>query len=165
MIPLLNKHNVAVDLFAFCLTQFGLSEMRNLIMKTGGLIINDEEFSNDFFHSNFHKYFESILSPHSVYGCSMQIKNSNSLYLQGIIGCCGLKEKINGFAKEGDMFIGEHGGDEFVLNGPLKSSTYLIMFGLTKGVLDSSIKNALIQIQVKYFTKEGLSVIRVFNFN
>ena len=62
LIPYLNKHHISVDLFAFCLTQFGLSEMRNLINKTGGLVVNDEEFSNSSFNMNFQSYFDRVLS-------------------------------------------------------------------------------------------------------
>lgn len=40
MITYCNKHGITFDLFAFCLTQFGLGEMRFLIEKTGGMVVN-----------------------------------------------------------------------------------------------------------------------------
>lgn len=44
LISIANKKGVSIDLFAFSLTQFGMKEMKNLIEKTGGVVMNEEEF-------------------------------------------------------------------------------------------------------------------------
>lgn len=124
-------------------------------MKTGGLVINDEEFNNDFFMNNFDKYFGNILNGSSVYGCTMQIMHTDSVYIQGIIGCCALKDKPSGYAKDQDIFIGEYGGLEYVLNCPLKTSTYLINFGLSKNTIEQTVKSVNFQIHVKYYHSDG----------
>lgn len=51
-----------MDVFAFCLTQFGLGEMRNLIEKTGGLVLNEEEFDTEVFEKCLTRYFQTVNS-------------------------------------------------------------------------------------------------------
>lgn len=81
-----NKYGASIDLFAFCLTQFGLGEMRNLIEKTGGLVMNEEEFDTEVYEKCLLKYMETITSENAIYNAQIKTFCSKELYLSGMIG-------------------------------------------------------------------------------
>ena len=49
------------------MTQFGLGEMRLLFEKTGGMIMNEEEFDSEVYEKCVTKYMETITSENAVY--------------------------------------------------------------------------------------------------
>ena len=46
-----------VDIFAGCLDQVGVMEMRQLVQKTGGYLVNAESFEHSMFKDSFRKIF------------------------------------------------------------------------------------------------------------
>ena len=44
LVPILQANRLTVDIFGFATDQFGLSEMKNLVSKTGGVAVVQEEF-------------------------------------------------------------------------------------------------------------------------
>ncbi len=74
--------------------------MRYLIEKTGGMVINQEEFVLDVFSHSFKKYCEYISDNNSVYFAKLTVQCSKELYLQGILGPAKLINKKN-FPKDG----------------------------------------------------------------
>jgi hypothetical protein len=76
LIKPLNAKSVSFDMFAFSLTQYGQAEMKDLIQRTNGIVVNDEEFSNDFFIPNLERYFGLNFGPESVFGADLTILNS-----------------------------------------------------------------------------------------
>lgn len=60
--------------------------MRNLMEKTGGIVINEEEFESDVYEKCITKYFQTISSEYSVYNSSMTVFCSKELYLSGMLG-------------------------------------------------------------------------------
>jgi len=52
-----NSH--AIDIFAGCLDQVGLEEMKHLVNNTGGLMILADSFTTSIFKSSFHRMFDT----------------------------------------------------------------------------------------------------------
>ncbi len=73
------------------------------------------------------KYMETILKDSSVISGKMHVKVSKELYLQGIIGPTILESKDPKYPKDENV-IGEGGGNVFMLNSALDSSTYNMFF-------------------------------------
>lgn len=161
LLPFANNFGTAVDLFAFCLTQFGLSEMRSLVEKTGGLVVNEEEFKSEIFEKCLSKYIISVTGEQAVYNAQLVVRCSKDLYLSGMLGPSQLVEKSKDFPKDAENCFGESGGNTFRLNSPISSSTYLFFFSLKEVSVGNRQKPCFFQFQTTYTNTKGRSVTRV----
>ena len=157
--------NSTFDIFAYSLDQFGLFEMRDLVLKTGGLVVLNEEFKQDHFEKNIVKYFvrnqDDCLNVHSR--AVITINHSNHVKLCGGIGnfsSLNTKPKNHGENK-----IGETNTNSWYAGGIDYLASYLFFFEITAKNNNNkayrSGQNAYIQFQTKYLNSSGEARIRV----
>lgn len=137
--------------------------MKDLVQKTNGLVVNDEEFTNEFFIPNLERYFRLNFGPEAVFGSDLSILNSQQLYFAGAIGNLAINLANKKSQREEDQYWGEYGSNEFILSSPTKNSGYLFFFGLTQAVVPDQTPMDF-QIQVKYFDRYGQAKKRVFTY-
>ncbi len=159
-----NKYLTTIDLFAFSLVQFGIGEMRNLIDKTGGMVINQEEFISEVFTKSFNKYMEMILNPEAVYGAKTKVVVSKELFLSGMLGPGKSLEKTKTVPKDAEGLIGESGGDKFFIGAPLNTTTILFFFAHNQAELNVKSKPCFFQICTTFVNKKGETILRVANY-
>lgn len=114
--------------------------MRELVEKTGGIVINEEEFILDVYEKSLSKYFGMITDPNAVYNAKMNVECSKEIYVSGMLGPGQLFEKASDFPKDGDNLIGETGGNKFYLNSPINTTTYLLFFSHRKASINQKQK-------------------------
>lgn len=158
------NYSVTIDLFAFCLNQFGIGEMRNLIEKTGGLVVNQEEFICEVFDKSFDKYINVVIDPNSPYSSKMKVLCSKDLFLSGFLGPAHLSGKDPSVPKDADGLIGQSGGNEFQTLSPLSTSTYLMFFSHRQAEMNIKSKPCYFQIKTTFINTKGETIIRVSTF-
>eukprot|EP00698_Gefionella_okellyi_P006378 TRINITY_DN15734_c0_g1_i1.p1 TRINITY_DN15734_c0_g1~~TRINITY_DN15734_c0_g1_i1.p1 ORF type:complete len:770 (+),score=130.16 TRINITY_DN15734_c0_g1_i1:43-2310(+) len=81
--------NVSVDIYACCLDQVGLFELRDVEERTGGVIVMAETFSSGLFRQAFQKRFrreQGVLD--CAFGASIEIATSREFKISGALGPC-----------------------------------------------------------------------------
>ena len=159
------KTGFTVDLFAFSLDQFGCAEMRNMVQQTGGIIVNQEEFTSPVFEKSLTKYMQFIVDETSVFSGQMKVFCSKDLFVSGALGPLKLQKKSNLVPKDAEGLIGEAGGHEFYIGAPLSTSTYLFFFSHSNPELNVKSKPCYFQITTSYKSIDGSLVMRVATFN
>lgn len=96
--------------------------------KTGGVVVNEEEFVSEVFEKSLIKYINQVTSESASYNARMKVYCSKELYLSGLLGPAKLIEKDKDFPKDGDNLIGESGGHSYYLSNPINTFTYLLFF-------------------------------------
>lgn len=158
------KVGVSVDLFAFSLDQFGCAEMRNLVEKSGGLVVNQEEFRSEVFEKSLEKYVAGLFGDAAVFSAALKVMTSKEFFISGALGPLKLTQKATGIPSDADNLIGETGGNDFYLGGPSASSTFLFFFGHRNAEISSKNKAAYFQYQITYVDKLGNRIFRVATF-
>lgn len=158
------KVGVTVDLFAFSLDQFGCAEMRNLVEKTGGIIINQEQFTCNVFEKSLEKYISNMFGESAVFGAKISILTSKDFFISGALGPIKLLTKSANIPSDADGLIGETGGNDFYIGGCGSSSSYLFFFGHRNAEISSKNKAAYFQYQTTYVDKAGHRILRVSTF-
>lgn len=158
------KVGVTFDLFAFSLDQFGCAEMRNLVEKSGGLVVNQEQFAGDVFEKSFDKYMTQLFGDSAVFGANLKILTSKDFFVSGALGPLKLTQKASGIPSDADNLVGETGGNDFYLGGCSSNSTYLFFFGHKTAEISSKNKAAHFQYQTSYIDKLGNRILRVVTF-
>ena len=164
MLERLVRIGVSVDLFAFSLDQFGCAEMRNLVEKSGGIIVNQEQFQCEVFEKSMDKYIETLLTDSAVFGASLKILTSKDFFISGALGPLKLTQKSNSVPSDADNLIGETGGNDFFLGGCSNNSTYLFFFAHRNAEISAKSKAAYFQYQTTYVNKDGSRILRVATF-
>lgn len=159
------KSGFTVDLFVFCLDQFGCAEMRNMIQQTGGIIVNQEEFTSPVFEKSLSKYMQFIVDEAAVFSGLMKVFCSKDLFISGSLGPLKLQRKSNLVPKDAEGLIGESGGHEFYIGAPLSTSSYLFFFSHSNPELNVKSKPCYFQIHTSYKSIDGSTIIRVATFN
>ncbi|KAL7268370.1 GTPase-activating protein S23 [Rhizina undulata] len=77
-----------VDIFAGCLDQVGLLEMKSLANSTGGLMILTDSFTSSMFRQSFAKIFDQDANDNLLMGfnASMEVLTTKELKVTGLIG-------------------------------------------------------------------------------
>lgn len=158
------KIGVSVDLFAFSLDQFGCAEMKNLIEKSGGILVNQEQFKDDVFNKSLEKYLSTMFGDNAVFGANLKIMTTKDFFISGALGPLKLTIKSPTIPSDADGLIGETGGNDFYLGGCSSNSTYLFFFGHRNADISSKNKAAYFQYQVTYIDKAGNRILRVSTF-
>lgn len=138
--------------------------MRNLVEKTGGLVLNEEEFDSEVFEKCAEKYFETICSEDAVYNASIKTFCSKELYLSGMIGPGQLAEKDKNFPKDAENCFGESGGSSFVINSPTPTTSFVFFYSLRDSAVEQKQKPCFFQFQTTYLTPGGKAILRVATF-
>ena len=158
------KVGVTVDLFAFSLDQFGCAEMRNMVEKSGGIVVNQEQFQCDVFEKSMNKYILNYFGDSSVFGANMKILISKDFFISGALGSLKLTQKSKDVPTDADGLIGETGGNDFYLGGCSQTSTYLFFFGHKQAEISNKNKTMYFQFQTTFIDKNGHRVLRVMTF-
>ena len=159
-----SRIGITVDLFAFCLDQFGVAEMRPLIEKSGGIVVNQEEFTTDVFQKSFEKYISLAFGEESVFGTLIKVNMSKDFFVSGALGPLKLAKKATDIPSDADGLIGETGGSEFHAGGTLPSTSYLIFFAHRTAEVASKQKACYFQLTLYYTNTRGEKIIRVATF-
>ena len=125
---------VCVDIFAFSLDEFGLFEMRDLINKTGGLIILNEEFKQNHFKEALAKLFtRNEGGSLNLNGdANLELHCSKELKIRGCIGNCASLKQKNPYGA--GTSIGESNTNKWFLGGLDNFSTYTFFFDVNQTV-------------------------------
>jgi protein transport protein SEC23 len=158
------KVGITCDLFAFSLDQFGCAEMRNLVEKSGGLLVNQEQFEGEVFEKSLDKYVTQLFGENAVFAAGLKVMTSKDFFISGALGPLRLTQKATGIPSDADNMIGETGGNDFFLGGPSTNSTFLFFFGHRTAEISSKNKAAYFQYQITYIDKTGSRVMRVATF-
>lgn len=152
-----------VDLFAFSLDQFGIAEMRPMIEKTGGVVINQEEFTVDVFSKSIAKYVELHTRASAPLNARLKLLCAKDLMISGALGPLKLSSKTRDISQI-EAPIGEAGGDEFFLGAPLPASTLAFFFAHRNPQVKETSNRCFFQFQTLYATAEGEKILRVATF-
>jgi protein transport protein SEC23 len=161
------------DIFIGCYDQVGLNEMRSLVDKTGGVIVQSDSFTSAIFKQSLVKFLSVNEFGESQFGlnATLEIKSRN-VKVSGFIGHATplfldkggdssnrmiFYTKTNGKAKnEGD--IGISGTNVFKLGSVSTHSTYGVYFELDENVVGDY---AIIQFITSYQHPDGNTHVHV----
>lgn len=93
----------AVDIFACCLDQTGIYELKTLCTSTGGYLIMCDSFKSSLFEQTYQRVFNADEqgSLEMGFAATIEIKCSREIKLQGILGSCvSLNVKSSSVAEE-----------------------------------------------------------------
>lgn len=138
-----------VDLFIGSYDQIGLSEMEVLIDKTGGVVVQSDDFTTAIFKQSFQRFINSQIE--SGINATLELKVSKGLKINGLLGhAISLNTKKNssgsgvgGVGNGGNSNIGEIIGDTVIGEGNTNAwklgsvnshSTYAIYFDITDNI-------------------------------
>ncbi|KAL1924493.1 uncharacterized protein VTP21DRAFT_4147 [Calcarisporiella thermophila] len=78
----------AIDIFAGCLDQVGLHEMRSMVNQTGGFMVLSDSFTTAIFKQSFHRVFQKDSQGHLQMGfnATLDVQTTRELKVSGLIG-------------------------------------------------------------------------------
>jgi protein transport protein SEC23 len=84
-----------VDIFAGCLDQIGLLEMKSLVNMTGGVMVLSDSFNTSIFKQSFQKLFDKNAEGHlnMAFNATLDVQTSRELKVCGLIGTAISAEK------------------------------------------------------------------------
>ena len=160
MIDQFVKMNVTIDFFAFCLDQYGLGEMSNLIQHTGGLVINHEEFKDVEYVTSIERYFSMVFGENTIWSGKVKAFCTGEMGLHGVLGNLKIVNKVKELENL-DNLIDQAGGNEFYLGNCSVNGSYLFLFQQKDPNMVVSQKPCYFQFQSSYFNNEGDMILRV----
>ena len=122
---------MTVNIFAFTLDQFGLTEMKSLAENTGGYIVMNEMFDSESFRDSYKKLFEKDQNGDQKTGCQakLTVLVSNELRICGMIGQgTSLKKKNDNYVS--DTQVGKGGTHQWYLGQVDKCSTVCMFYDI-----------------------------------
>ncbi|KAJ5077891.1 protein transport protein sec23 [Anaeramoeba ignava] len=163
-------NNITVDVFSCSLDQTGVYEMRNLIKKTGGLLLIADKFDSDVFRNSLTRIFQKDNISNSdelsdkdflCYDATISISTSKELRIAGAIGNCFSANQKTPYVAEAEIGIG--GTSSWKSCSIDSMSTFGFYFEITNSE-KSPVENkkiGMIQISTKYRTPQGQWRLRV----
>lgn len=158
------KFNITLDLFAFCLNQYGLGEMCNLVQRTGGIVINHEEFQDKEYLPSVKQYMDTLFSQDTVWNARTQVLCSAELGLHGALGSMKLINSDKELEKM-DNLIGQTGGNKFYLGNTSVHNSFLFLFQPKNPEISIKAKPCYFQFQSVFTDQDGSSIMRVATFS
>ncbi|OWB56814.1 hypothetical protein B5S28_g2728 [[Candida] boidinii] len=135
-----------IDLFIGSYDQIGLSEMEILIDKTGGVIVQSDDFTTAIFKQSFQRFINSQIE--SGINATLELKLSKGLKINGLLGHgISLNTKKNNTGNSGsseiigDKVIGEGNTNAWKLGSINSHSTYAIYFDITDNITNNNSSN------------------------
>lgn len=121
---------MTVNIFAFTLDQFGMTEMKSLAENTGGYIVLNEMFDSESFRDSYKKLFEKDQNGDQKTGCQakLEIIVSKDLKISGIIGPATSLKKTGPMV--GEVEIGKGGTSSWYLGQVDKCTTVAVYYEL-----------------------------------
>ncbi|KAI8058711.1 protein transporter SEC23 [Gilbertella persicaria] len=101
-----NGHTI--DIFAGCLDQIGLLEMRSMVNSTGGFMILADSFNTAIFKQSFQRIFQKDSQGHLQMGfnATMDVQTTRELKVCGLIGHAVSANKKTAYVGETEIGIG-----------------------------------------------------------
>ncbi|KAL0083645.1 protein transporter SEC23 [Phycomyces blakesleeanus] len=101
-----NGHTI--DIFAGCLDQIGLLEMKSMVNTTGGFMILSDSFNAAIFKQSFHHLFQKDSQGHLQMGfnATLDVQTSRELKVSGLIGHATSGNKKSTYVGETEIGIG-----------------------------------------------------------
>ena len=164
MIDRFVKFNLTLDLFSFCLDQYGLGEMSALVQQSGGLVINHEEFKDKEYDVSVERYMGNIFGQGTIWAGKNKVFCSEDMALHGALGNLKVVNKIKELETL-DNLIGQTGGNQFYLGNCGSSGSLLFLFQQKKPEITISEKPCFFQFQSSYCNSEGNMILRVATFS
>lgn len=154
-----------VDIFACCLDQVGLAEMKVTVEKTGGFIVLDDSFTRGVFVNSFKQMFNRDGNDQLLmaFNAETKVLTSRELKCCGMIGCAtSLNKKGTGVA-ETEIGIGET--TEWAIGGLDNRTTQGFYFEVvstkTPEAQNGQTPQAYFQFVTKYRHSTGYTHMRV----
>jgi len=148
-----------VDIYGAAFDQYGLLEMRDLVHKTGGVIVNSDCFD----HAMFKQSFQHILKNSSSlgYNATLEVLTSRELKVCGAIGPLASLSKSSASVAETEIGIGNTSA--WKLCGADPVSTYAIYFEVVNAHTNPipQGQNGIIQFTTQYQNFQGQKILRV----
>ena len=102
------KNGHAIDIFAGCLDQVGLSEMKSLVNHTAGFMILSDSFTTLVFKKSFQRMFSKDPQDHLMMGfnATLDVQTTRELKVCGLIGPATSAGKKSGCVADTEIGIG-----------------------------------------------------------
>ena len=165
----------AIDIFACCLDQTGLAEMKTCVEKTGGYLVLDDSFTRGVFIGSFKRVFarqDSVDAGGNVvpgggelsmaFNAELQVQTSRELKVAGAIGHCTSLERKGSSVGENEIGIGNTCA--WALGGLDPNTTLALYFEITSQNPPTSttdVQQCYIQLVTKYTHSSGRTHLRV----
>ncbi|KAJ3277055.1 GTPase-activating protein S23 [Terramyces sp. JEL0728] len=156
------EKSVSVDIFAGCLDQIGLMEMKNLVNSTNGFIVLADSFSSTVFKQSFTRLFNKDSDGFLKLGFNAQIEvqTSKELKVCGLIGPAISANKKG--ACVGETEIGISGTNSWKLCGITPTTSVGVYFEVASQVQNFNPGTyGIIQLTTLYQHADGSHRLRV----
>eukprot|EP01087_Luapelamoeba_hula_P015523 TRINITY_DN4651_c0_g1_i1.p1 TRINITY_DN4651_c0_g1~~TRINITY_DN4651_c0_g1_i1.p1 ORF type:complete len:758 (+),score=106.88 TRINITY_DN4651_c0_g1_i1:183-2456(+) len=152
-----------VDIYACSLDQVGTLEMRYLVKKTGGLLVQADEFDTPMFKQSFQKIFarDEQHEHNMAFNATLEVQTSRELKVCGAIGHCASKNKKTSSVAETEIGIG--GTSAWRICGLDSHSTLALYFEVVNQHSNPipTGQRALVQFLTTYQKPNGQRIVRV----
>ncbi|CEP24753.1 unnamed protein product [Cyberlindnera jadinii] len=151
----------AVDIFAGCYDQVGISEMQSLSNKTGGVLLLTDAFTTSIFKQSYLRLFSKDEEGFLLMGfnATLDVKTSKELKVAGLIGHASAITKTG--SNIADTEIGIGGTSSWKMPATSPYHTYSVFFELANQV---SAPHAYVQFITHYQHASGTYRVRVTTF-
>jgi protein transport protein SEC23 len=150
-----------IDIFAGCLDQIGMLEMRSLANATGGHMILSDAFNSTIFKQSFVRVFNQNEdgSLEMAFNATLEVMTTKELKVSGLAGHAISNNKKSSYV--GETEIGISGTSSWKLCGLTPKTTVGVFFEVVAGPGQASQGQALIQFVTQYQHSSGLIKLRV----
>ncbi|KAI8983076.1 protein transporter SEC23 [Pilobolus umbonatus] len=156
-----NGHTI--DIFAGCLDQIGLLEMRSIVNSTGGFMILADSFNTAIFKQSFQRIFQKDSQGHLQMGFNavMDVQTTRELKVCGLIGHAVSANKKSSYVGETEIGIGNTSAWKMCSITP--ETTNAVYFEVVNQASDSFTpgSHGLIQFVTHYQHSSGQFRLRV----
>lgn len=157
-----STNNYAIDIFAGCLDQVGVLEMKSLVNQTNGVMVLSDSFATNIFKQSFFSLFEKDEQGHLKMGfhAALDVKTSRELKVCGLMGHAVSCNKKSSSVGETEIGIGNTSAWKSSVITP--STTYGIYFELVDQAMEFSAGSiGLVQFVMRYQHASGQYLLRV----
>ncbi len=160
--------HLVVDIFACCLQQIGLAEMKVLVEETGGYLILDDSFTKGVFSGSFKKIFSRDEQKGDVandlslaFSAQFQATTSREFKIKGAIGNCTSLKRKNPCVSDEQVGVGDTCA--WSLGALDRQTSLAIYFGMEYDKADQlrDTKQGYLQFLTTYRHSSGRTHLRV----
>jgi protein transport protein SEC23 len=148
----------AVDVFAGCYDQVGISEMQSLSNKTGGVLLLTDAFTTSIFKQSYLRLFSKDEEGYLLMGfnATFDVKTSKELKVSGLIGHASAVTKTGSNIADAEIGIG--GTSSWKMSAISPNHSYAVFFEVANQV---SAQQAFIQFLTHYQHSSGTYRLKV----
>ncbi|ORY80983.1 protein transport protein SEC23 [Protomyces lactucae-debilis] len=150
-----------IDIFAGCLDQIGMLEMKSLANATGGHMILSDAFNSTIFKQSFQRVFNQNEdgSLEMAFNASLEVMTTKELKISGLVGHAISNNKKSSFVGETEIGIG--GTSSWKLCGLTPKTAVGCYFEVVAAPGQAGQGQALVQFVTQYQHSSGLMKLRV----